>query len=581
MVALATVPVVLVTSIAASIAAGAAETEIVKAYSSRMEWAVQDLDEALGRIGELFYSLQSDKRFAEILNGQDSRDEAESRRLRDAAFEALARVLYANPGLISSVSCLSLPRGQVLSFDYAAGEASSPALAAVEPWSRAAQERTSLYFSRPSAGGPVLACRPLRRFEDRALLGALAAKVDDETWLAVARILSEDDDGAILVLDSSGRILYGKGEGAAVSAASIASESLPAGRVISRRERGCMVFTASALEGRVVVAKFVPLALITKSARTTAAAGIWIGLLFALISTVLAVMTSRRLSAPIIALARRMGENGIPQAIEPMAGSHDEIAALEHSFNAMLDRIRDLVDSEYRRETELARARLDALQMRINPHYIHNTLNMIGGMALARGVPEIHSISLAVGKTLRYALEEGEELVPVEREIENARDYLYIQEQRFAGRFSAAIEPGDGRFPMALPRLSLQPILENCFEHGFADMGAKPWRIEVKLRRAAGRAAVIVRDNGAGMDRDRLAEIRRSFARREDRSGPSPRASGRGEGMGLGLANVDGRLKLNFGPEYGLSIHGRPGAGATVMLFAPLWASPDGKEGER
>jgi two-component system, sensor histidine kinase YesM len=565
MVALATLPVLVVTAIAAGIAVRSAEAEIVKTYSSRIMWSVQMLDEDLGRIGSLFNSLQMDQGFMEAFGIRRSPGLSEERQIRSDAYDALARALYANPGIVSSLSYFDEAQGKAFTFDYAAGAASADSVEGLEPWSRIGDERTSMFFSKAGKDGQLLACRAVRRFEDRELLGALAAKVDGGVWLRLLSILSPDDGGPVLVADASGRRLYGEGESSDASALGAAGISTGAGDGSVRVVRGArdMVFLASAFEGRILVAKAVPIATITQSARTTAAAGLWTGLFFACLSFGVAVFTSRRLSAPIVALAKRMSVSGIPEDIEPFAESRDEIAALERSFNAMLGRIRDLVDSEYRREIELTKARLDALQARINPHYLHNTLNLIGGIALARGVPEIHSIALAVGRTLRYASDEGEDLVPLEREIDSARDYLFIQEQRFLGRFSAAVDSGgEGAPTVLLPRLSVQPILENCFEHGFEGSPGS-WRIDIKVRRAGTRAAVIIRDNGRGIAPDRLRAIRTALSDGSAR----PPARGPDAGVCLGLANVDARLKIHFGPECGIKIFSAQGKRTTVMLI--------------
>lgn len=559
---MATVPVIVVTVLAASIAARSAEAEIVRTATSRMRWAVQYLDDGFGRISSLFYSLQSDALLMEALGGPLPEGRAEEQRIRAGAYDLLARSLYANPGLVSSIAYLDSARKKVFSFDYAAGAFASVPDDSKDPWSRVESERNSMFFYREK--GATFACRTVRRFEDRRAIGALSVRVDEGFGSRLRQILSPDDDWPALVADSAGGIVYGEGGGALSAALELilASPGGTEGVVGFFRSGDSLVFSEPAFEGRLIVAKAVPLRAITMSARATAAAGLWTGLAFAIISLLLAVYASHRLSSPIVALARRMESSGIPEDIEHSSGAHDEIAVLEHSYNAMLGRIRDLIDSEYRREIELGKARLAALQARINPHYLHNTLNLVGGIALARGIPEIHRIALAMGRALRYAAEEGSELVPLERELESARDYLFIQEQRFAGRFAAKVDtPPEGTRVM-LPRLTIQPVLENCFEHGF-EGGSGAWRVGISVRYARGRAAVIVRDNGQGFDPERLAELRAALS-----SSGGPRSVEReGGGPSQGLANVDARLKLRFGGDCGLRVFSRGGIGTTIMLL--------------
>ncbi|HKJ85072.1 MAG TPA: sensor histidine kinase, partial [Spirochaetia bacterium] len=226
----------------------------------------------------------------------------------------------------------------------------------------------------------------------------------------------------------------------------------------------------------------------------------------------------------------------------------------------------------YEQEIELKDARLMALQAQINPHFLNNTLNLLGGMALAKGAPEVYKLARAVGDMFRYAVGSQGDLVNLEQELAHVRNYLLIQQNRFAGRCEVRVHADPAVLAARIPRFTLQPLVENAFEHG---LQKKPgaWRLDVSCALRRRGALLVVRDNGVGLGRERLLEVRAHLRDGED--APS------GESASIGLRNVDTRLRLHFGPGHGIRVCSGEGAGTTVIAVLPATGAEPEATGEK
>jgi two-component system sensor histidine kinase YesM len=189
-------------------------------------------------------------------------------------------------------------------------------------------------------------------------------------------------------------------------------------------------------------------------------------------------------------------------------------------------------------------------------------------MALSHNVLGIYRIVQVVGELLRYAIGSENGLVTIEDELKHTRNYLFIQEQRFGGRFEVSIAVDDRLLACAMPKFTLQPIVENSFEHGLQrQMGA--WRLEIRLIRAGGHILAMVKDNGCGMTRDKLTGLRAALSGRKSPEQLAPEGKPRKKQSGIGLLNVHARLRLHFGGKHGIRLFSSPGQGTLVVLVFP------------
>ena len=238
----------------------------------------------------------------------------------------------------------------------------------------------------------------------------------------------------------------------------------------------------------------------------------------------------------------------------------------------LLNRVADEYNSSYLLNLTQRQAQYRALQNQINPHFLYNTLESIRSEALIAGLDSVAEQTYALATFFRYTISKVEDFVSVEEEIQNCETYFRIQQYRFGSRLNLTIEcdvsERDYIFKCRLPKLTLQPILENSIIHGIeSKMGAG--NMTVRLERTENRLMIEVSDDGVGMDEAALARLNE----RLDKSGPALQDSDIDRGGGLALANVNNRIHLLFGEEYGLRVYSMPGAGTDVQIALPIVTS--------
>ena len=243
----------------------------------------------------------------------------------------------------------------------------------------------------------------------------------------------------------------------------------------------------------------------------------------------------------------------------------DEVAQLGEMFNMMVRRLRELIREVYqseldRRENELRTKEVElyALQTQINPHFLFNVLNMIRGKLLISGERENAKVVGLLAKSFRMMLKKGGQTIPLSEELEFVDIYLQIQQYRFGDKFSYAIELDDEFRKVYVPKLCVQPLVENALSHG---VELNPVRSHIAIRGDAkdGRLHVVVSDDGLGMTPARLEEVR-SWLRQAESLELDEH---------IGLRNVHLRLRQLYGEEYGLVVDSEEGKGTRVAMIIP------------
>ena len=236
-----------------------------------------------------------------------------------------------------------------------------------------------------------------------------------------------------------------------------------------------------------------------------------------------------------------------------------EVEHLSRSVQSMVSTMRRLMEDIRQHEEEKRRSELDVLQSQINPHFLYNTLDSVVWMTENGRTQEAIVMLTALARFFRISLSNGRSIIPVADELEHARNYLTIQKMRYKNRFSADIfaEPGVGA--LYTSKLIVQPILENAIYHGmeYADGEGE---IHIRAFRAGEDVVIEVEDNGPGMPEEVVEQLLKP-----SQEGAVPRA----KGSGIGLRNVHTRIRLTFGPAYGLSIRSEPDRGTLVRIYLP------------
>ncbi|MGF9698482.1 sensor histidine kinase [Paenibacillus sp. MABNR03] len=244
----------------------------------------------------------------------------------------------------------------------------------------------------------------------------------------------------------------------------------------------------------------------------------------------------------------------------------DEIGMLGRSFNRMLAQIRQLMSLNELRERQKREAEMRSLQEHIKPHFLYNTLDTIHWMARKKGVDDVSEMVGALSRLFRIGLSKGNDYIPLHSEIEHISSYLQIQQTRYRDRLQCELIIPEELRELFVLKLLLQPIVENAIYHGIkARRGPGTIRIEAKI--ADGKLSLTVQDNGAGMSSERLREmIDLLHAPLESME---TQEAGQG-GKSYGMLNVQARLQLSFGEEYGIRLDSKEGEGTCVTIIQPL-----------
>ncbi|MBN2882265.1 MAG: sensor histidine kinase, partial [Clostridia bacterium] len=262
------------------------------------------------------------------------------------------------------------------------------------------------------------------------------------------------------------------------------------------------------------------------------------------------VIFSRKVASPLAELEKAMAEvesGKLDQDIEIMGSSETESIAAH--YTSMIKRIKELMDEIKQKEKYLRTSELNILQNQINPHFLYNTLDTIIWSAEFKDSEKVISLTKALAKFFRLSLRGGSELTTVEDELDHVRQYLFIQKQRYEEKLDYEIIADDGICDIQIPKLILQPIVENAIYHGIRSL-ENGGKIEIKALQENGDIIFTVFDNGKGYDTEKSL------------SGSN--------GSGLGQSNVDKRVKLYYGDEYGVSVVSKPGYGTKVKIHLGL-----------
>ncbi|MFP3043211.1 sensor histidine kinase [Treponema primitia] len=288
------------------------------------------------------------------------------------------------------------------------------------------------------------------------------------------------------------------------------------------------------------------------------------GLLFLMISMGISIILTWRISRPIKDLRQSMRdvEKGNFDVVADIRSSN-EIGELGKDFNIMVGEIKKLLNRVTQEQEQKRKSELNALQMQINPHFLYNTLDSVIWMAEGGKEQDVIAMSSALARLFRLSISKGKEIIDVASEIEHVKNYLTIQKIRYKDRLDYRIEVDEDIMHFKIVKIILQPLVENAIYHGIKNNSVAGAVIITGCRTERG-MDLAVRDDGAGMDRDTLERVRARLVRGNTADPPSP-----GRGSGVGVGNVDERIKLYFGAEYGLEFESREDEGTTVFIHLP------------
>ena len=414
-----------------------------------------------------------------------------------------------------------------------------------EWWSSELQDDVRIQWLVNLESKEVAAVRMI--YDDQALDAAICIALDyDKIFQPLTNILTEENGG--MVTDEDGRILYNKSELEDIEL----KKSDDRDTALEKINQECAYTMAESEENNWGFYLYKSQRAISGSVRRLLLEEIPLMAACCLITLVLGLSFSRIFTRKIEELTRNMDKvNHGSREVTVSSDSEDEVGILINSFRRMMDEINRLIDEVYVNKIALKEYELKALQAQINPHFLYNTLSMMNWMAIRSGQMEISKVTLALSTFYRTALSKGEDMVTVETCIQNMEAYLEIQLTMHDHNFTVEWETDPDIKNEKMPKLLLQPVVENAIEHGIDEKEEGDKKLFLSFKGQGDDVEIIVRDNGTGMEQEK-AETLVTY-----------------QAKGYGLKNVNDRIRLLYGESYGIQIYSAPGEGTTVIMRFP------------
>jgi two-component system sensor histidine kinase YesM len=287
---------------------------------------------------------------------------------------------------------------------------------------------------------------------------------------------------------------------------------------------------------------------------------IWVvGLLAVFVAISLSYFLTEMITKPVRYLFQglRNVEQGNFEIKLNIGGNH-EVYMLGKAFNRMVERLNGLLQKLAEQQTSEKEARIQALNAQFRPHFLYNTLNIIYWKSIQSGQEQIGDMIVKLSRLLRYSISPGDGLITVKDDMEHIGHYLHLMRERFGDELEIELTYDPEIERCIIPKMLLQPVIENAMVHGLETLPGLKRLIIVGNRTVENTINFEVIDNGIGMEPDHLASIM------------SDERSSEGSGTGIGLMNIDKRVKAQYGPLYGLRIDSAPGKGTKVTVTMPV-----------
>ena len=395
----------------------------------------------------------------------------------------------------------------------------------------------------------------------RRIVGAVICNFD---LTALGKQLMQsnyEQNGKIALIDSSGRIIAQNdgdtsGSSLGLSAgdmATVANERNGKFKGMLSGEKHLILFNTSSVSGWKLVS-YIPLSEINAHSMGMKQLVIEALALSLLLYLLLSVILLKLVERPIRKLLSRLDAiNGNDLVLPADHYTFSELDWISSKFSELLERLKRTIDHDYKSQILLEKANFHALQAQINPHFLFNMLQLLQTEVLYENVKESNAIIVSLSRMLHYTIYNNAEMVSVEQELHYVRDYLSLFEKRYEGKLRVRYDVADEVLRYGMPKLLLQPVVENCMLHGLHNNFSSG---VVTVTAFAGRDDLFftIEDNGTGIDSETLSRLR---ARLDD---------GVLKDGSIGLCNVHQRIRTLYGAGFGLSIESERNCGTKVTV---------------
>ncbi|MHA6484909.1 sensor histidine kinase [Paenibacillus sp. strain BS8-2] len=442
-------------------------------------------------------------------------------------------------------------------------------------------------FLERDEGQVITVARKIRGYSTYNVKGVLAIEFHKDQLTELWDQMDLGEDGFFFILDSQGNVVYSPADDR-LNEALLTHVS---DRLVEGGEQRFVV--EDGVQERLILARksdysdwsmaiAMPLSELREPISAIRTTTITVGLLTLAVALVLALRFGSTIVRPIRVLMNGMRETekGNWQYVE-VKPRRDEVGALVHSYNLMVGRLAEMIERVYEAELNGQKAHLElrelhferhkaefqALQMQINPHFLYNTLETINCYAIVQDSDDISEMVEALAYMLRYSVQTNLEESSIVSELNHVRNFLIILKHRIGREFEIDVAIHPDWLLKGMVRLTLQPIVENIFQHAFPNGIESHHYIRIDASLQNDNIIVTVEDNGEGMSQKRLNKLREKLQTSrlfEDEDLKSLKKRG-----GIGILNVHRRLQMVYGDDYGLSIESEPGSGTKVMITMP------------
>lgn len=234
----------------------------------------------------------------------------------------------------------------------------------------------------------------------------------------------------------------------------------------------------------------------------------------------------------------------------------EDFTKLAVGFNSMMEEILVLMEQVKMEQHQIEQIRFNALQSQIQPHFLYNTLECIHWQAMVDGNEEISTLVKALAKYYRICLSGGHDVIPLKMELEHVRNYLIIQNMRYDDIIGSEFDVEEAASDVMIPKLTLQPLVENSIYHGIKVKEGKTGSLFLKVRKRSSDVLITLADTGTGMSQQQIDEMNQHLSEYDD-------------SFGYGVRNVNKRIELLYGEEYGLYYLRNESGGVTVEIRLP------------
>lgn len=420
----------------------------------------------------------------------------------------------------------------------------------------------------------ILLGRAILSLDTREIIGTLIIRTNEKYFSNIYRNTNMGNDADIFVMDSEGNVVSSRNP--QIPAAEKYSDPQLIRELLARDESEDKTFYFD-VDGKTYLAAYAPIksvgwyvvstipySYINSEAREIRSAILLLSLACSILAVLLSYIFTLTISKPLKRLVSAMNEVKKGNlSISMLDKRKDEIGEVTDNFNKMLSEIKNLMEDVKNQETQKRKAEIETLQAQINPHFLSNTLNTVKWLASAQKADNIEAIVSSLIQLLSVSMGKGEEFITIRQEIEYIKSYINIQEYRYYDKFKVVFEIEEDILDYKILKFLIQPIVENSIIHGTKSKMEQEL-IVIKGFRHDDALKISVTDNGVGIPGDKLSRL---IAAGQKARMPSF--------SGIGINNVNDRIRMYFGSSYGLQIESVPNLYTTVELSVPIIGRED------